>query len=189
MRPCGSGFNSQQLLVHSLEESSSRLQQSVAQQSPLCVVRGARFSPPFVLAELSAPDAAMPGAEVPSITAPGGDVPTVGTSAPDVAVDASVPKPDAPKVDASDIPLAAAAAGGLGAVGAAGAGLAAAAADKPKKSGFGRLFSRKGKKSTESAPPVWFFALSCRVLSPVSLSVMLNSSCICHGGGFLVVSE
>lgn len=102
----------------------------------------------------------MPGAEVPSITAPGGDVPTVGTSAPDVAVDASVPKPDAPKVDASDIPLAAAAAGGLGA---AGAGLAAAAADKPKKSGFGRLFSRKGKKSTESAPPAWFIALSCRV--------------------------
>ena len=70
--------------------------------------------------------------------------------------DLSAPQVDAPKGDPSDVSLAAAAAGGLAAVGAAGAGIAAATADKPKKSGFGRLFSRKNKKSSESAAPVLF---------------------------------
>lgn len=121
------------------------------------------------LAEFYAPDVSAPGMDAPKldVSAPEPGAP-VGINADDFKAGADVPKMDAsapgadlslsslaaPKMDPSDIPLAAAAAGGLGAVGAAGAGIAAATVDKPKKSGFGRLFSRKNKKSSESTDPL-----------------------------------
>lgn len=121
--------------------------------------------------DMSMPDV-MPG-EVPSphgldagaVPSASVDVPSASVDVPSVSVDepsasVDVPSVDAPaasveapsaNMDPSDMPLAAAAAAASG-LAAAGAGAAAATVDKPKKSTFSKLFSRKSKKSVESVP-------------------------------------